>query len=63
MGMGCEKKIFGLIGFVVKKADEAFTYTVTKYLVRLVGCRSWPQGFITNKHVSTYNVGRELFKV
>ena len=37
--------------------------TVTKYLVRLGGGRSWPQGFVPKKGVNTYNVGRELFKV
>ena len=42
---------------------RVYSYTVTKYLVRLGGCRSWPQGFVTNKQVNTYNVGRELFKV
>ena len=37
--------------------------TVTKYLVRLGGCRSWPQGFVANKQVDTYNVGGEIFNV
>ena len=38
-------------------------HTVTKYLVRLGGDRSWPQGFVVKNRVNNYNVGRELFKV
>ena len=38
-------------------------YTVTKYLVRLGGGMSWPQGFVAKKGVNTYNVGRWLFNV